>query len=382
MKVLLHPLNQTPIKPVLPTFLRHLVQYDIIRRILIYQGYTVEVFRYVDDTSLQVAKLMSVLKREKIPKENILLYLGRKYVKANQTIDNKEARKVKILLEKSHFARTYLLPALKEEKQLLRKMGFFVGPIYWESSGLKRKKELIEWLIQRKRLLSFEKYGGDTFLDYTDEGLKLMKLFDQDTFTFLFKILLFFYHKASPNHLVIICHSEQEQALFANVEAFLKERNIKCLRFMIARVGIEGKVLSSRYGGWENYTIEKILEGLEEFSQKDINLGLRLYFSNFRYQNRFNFEKQEFVRWVIFAKKVNNFLKTLESQKEKLRKIKNPKTNEFKKKLLDKKIIGNHGKLRDIFFLAQREAKKGYKKGRIDPVLIKLILDLRQIFGS
>lgn len=362
MKIFFFEISQTPTKPILPAWLRTLCQYDLCTNICLQAGHTVDAVRYVDDTGLQIAKLVSLKDQLVIPAQNVGEYLGHKYVEANLTCSEEQAESIKLQLEHNPVAKELVLPNLLEQKTIMERFGFPQNEIFWESDLIAAIPGTIAELQTRNQILDYSQQGGDTFLDLTDQGMKLVTLRGKSGYTYLAKMLTFARLNFSRYDLVLLQHIDEDGFPFRYVEKYLVDSGIKFLTLNSGRVQLPGISGSSRKGGWEKFTAAEILAQLADFNPADMRAGLRLYFMG-KYEDmaRITFDLDILKQEVLFAKKVREFLEA-QSDSGKPIELVTPKAIKIENILRSSKILTEPSRLvkryRELFSSANAALKK------------------------
>ena len=388
MKIFIFYLAQTPVKPILPAWLRTLCQFDVTRRLAIKQSHEVDCFRYVDETGLQVAKLMAIKSELKIPQTDVGIYLGHKYIKANQKVTKEEAGKVKLQLEKTPYAKRFLEPRIKEQEKFFEVLGFYNAPIFWEGTLNKSLPQLIKTLKKENRLLDYSKYKGDKFLDFTDFGLKLITLKGKNGYTFIAKLLLNMMKIVQKGYdLIILQNIDEDQHPYKYLEKYLTLKNVDYITLASARILLEGSAKSSRFGGWEPYTVDKIIKRFSDFDLPDFRVGLRLYFLAFKNDfTRFEFKYDDLRQNIVFAKKACMFLAKFNA--DKITKDRVETNDENVKKMMhlltDTKTLKQPSRIANAYKMFLGQTKNAAKKG-VDiekEGYIYVLNSLRELLGG
>lgn len=141
-------------------------------------------------------------------------------------------------------------------------------------------EEVLERLAERELLLDLRGMGGPVYLDLTGDGLPLRQLIDvHGTDNYLLCALRELLPLARHHDAVAILCDED-----LGHDALLLERTLRHFghaaeRMMVGRVPLDGSRASSRHGGWQEYTLDKLSARLLPGHSADaFRLGMRLYF--------------------------------------------------------------------------------------------------------
>lgn len=140
--------------------------------------------------------------------------------------------------------------------------------------------ETLDRLTEIDVLLDTRKMGGGVYLDFTGEGLPLRQLIDEQG---LDNYLLSTLRELLPlaeayDSVALLCDAELDLD-YLLVERALRRLGCPAVRMTLGRVPLDGQVQSSRGGGWQAYTFDKLVDGLrEKYDLDTIRLGMRLYF--------------------------------------------------------------------------------------------------------
>ena len=221
MKIFIFNIPQTPTKPILPAWLRPLCQFDICYRLAKLQGHKIDGVRYVDDTGLQVAKLMVLKEKISLPPKCIGEYLGEKYIEANK-LPRERAERLKLELEQNPFARPFLMANIKEQEKYFSLMGIKHFPVFWESDLIKKIPNLIKKLKKREEVLDYSYWQGNIYLDYSEKGMRPIVLKGKTGYTYLAKLLTFLENIKNNYELIILQRIDEDKHPFDYCEEYLK----------------------------------------------------------------------------------------------------------------------------------------------------------------
>jgi hypothetical protein len=140
--------------------------------------------------------------------------------------------------------------------------------------------DLTEELASADLVLDLRPIGGSLYLDLTHEGLPLRSLRSADGkanhLAFALRELL---ERASGyDSVVLLCDDDMAQD-YRLIQRVLQVRGHDVHRLALGRVPIDGITQSSRKGGWQGFTVDKLLEPLlRDHAPRAVQLGTRLYF--------------------------------------------------------------------------------------------------------
>lgn len=178
----------------------------------------------------------------------------------------------------------YLHPA---SRRLLEIWGGHLEQLAIEDHGLTRNEApglavegVIEELLRRSLCLDHRAYGGPAFLDATAAGLPLRQGIAAEGHANYILCALRELLPMLPGHdRVLLVHDKEIEADYVLLERVLEAFGADVSRLSIGRVPIDGKVQSSRYGGWERYMVDALYEAATaEFEPLEFQLAMRLYF--------------------------------------------------------------------------------------------------------
>lgn len=178
----------------------------------------------------------------------------------------------------------YLHPA---SRRLLEIWAGHLERLAIEDHGLRRNdppglsvEEVIETLKERSLCLDHSGYGGPAYLDATAMGLPLRQAIAPEGHANYLLCVLRELLPMLPGHdRVLLVHDKEIEADYVLLQRILTAFGAKVSRLAIGRVPIEGKVQSSRFGGWERYMVDALYEAARaEFDPAEFRLAMRLYF--------------------------------------------------------------------------------------------------------
>jgi hypothetical protein len=140
--------------------------------------------------------------------------------------------------------------------------------------------EVVDLLGTRSLCLDHRRYGGPLFLDATSQGLPLRHAGRADgQCNYLISALRQLLPLIdSYDHVLLVCDKELE-ADYLLLSRILTAFGARVTRLSLGRVPIGDSIQSSRWGGWQDYTIDALCRlALGQFDVETLRLGLRLYF--------------------------------------------------------------------------------------------------------
>jgi len=178
----------------------------------------------------------------------------------------------------------YLHPA---SRRLLEIWSGHLSRLAIQDHGLTRNdppglsiEEVMESLERHSLCLDHRKYGGPAYLDGTSEGLPLRQgITPEGHANYLLCVLRELLPMLPEHDRVLLVHDKEIEADYVLLERTLAEFGTEVSRLSIGRVPIDGKVRSSRFGGWERYMVDAMYEAATaEFDPAEFRLAMRLYF--------------------------------------------------------------------------------------------------------
>lgn len=141
-------------------------------------------------------------------------------------------------------------------------------------------EEVVESLQRRSLCLDHRRYGGPAYLDTTARGLPLRQAITPEGHAnYLLCVLRELLPMLPAHDRILLVHDKELEADYFLLERILTEFGADVSRLSIGRVPIDGKVQSSRFGGWERYMVDALHEAATaEFSPDEFRLAMRLYF--------------------------------------------------------------------------------------------------------
>jgi hypothetical protein len=140
--------------------------------------------------------------------------------------------------------------------------------------------EVVERLTRQRLCVDHRRHGGPVYLDGTRWGMPLRKVIGTDGHAnYLLVILRDLLPRLVPGRGVLLVYDEDLSHDYALLSRVVSALGARPVRLPLGRVPVAGAVRSSRYGGWDDVTIERLSSlCLEEFDSAAYRLGMRLYF--------------------------------------------------------------------------------------------------------
>lgn len=288
MKLLLAPIVITPTKALTPSHVKGLLWLDVLNRstsqvcdvtytwnLRPYNvtAQTLEYWEYLDRTLGSGVDYSSWTELE----------LSKPYVTMHASNDRGAFAALSPYLEAVE-SDGYVHPA---SRRLLEIWEGHLGRLKVEDRGLWRNdppglstREVIEALEERSLCIDHRRYGGPLLLDVTNEGLPLRQAITPDGHAnYLVCVLRELLPQIDAHDRVLLVHDKEIEADYVLLERILSAFGASVERIAIGRVPLDGKVLSSRHGGWERYMVDALHEAAaSEFDTAEFRLAMRLYF--------------------------------------------------------------------------------------------------------
>jgi hypothetical protein len=288
MRLLVAPIAITPTKALTPSHVKGLLWLDVLCRSTALVGevtcnwnlrpynvtaQTLEYWEYMDRTCGEDADYSQWSELE----------LSRPYVEMHATQAQAPYPALRPYLEAVE-SDGYLHPASRRLLEIwdghLKRLGI-------EDHGLTRNEppglsaeQVVEALERRSLCLDHRQYGGPAFLDATAAGLPLRQaVTGEGQANYLVCVLRELLPLLAGHDRVLLVHDKDIEADYVLLERVLAAFGADVSRLAIGRVPIDGKVQSSRFGGWERYMVDALYEAaIPEFAPEEFRLAMRLYF--------------------------------------------------------------------------------------------------------
>lgn len=139
--------------------------------------------------------------------------------------------------------------------------------------------ELIELLVRHHLCIDGRPYGAPVYLDPTPAGLPLRMIVGPDGHAnYLLSTLAELVPQLAGTDDVVLAHDVEIRADYRTIAHVLTGLGARVERLEFPRVPLDGVARSTRYGGWQGYTVDALAEPLvAEFGESAFALGMRLY---------------------------------------------------------------------------------------------------------
>ncbi len=289
-RILLAPVTVSPTKPLTPTHLKYLVSLDVLYRAT---STFAEVTFLYDHTayvcSRQVAGFWAYLDGlgedpepgyARMTEEDIgELYTA--YHRAGPVAQDAApatASGARSALRPGgmHPVSTRLLDLWEEHYRLL---GMFDPRLGRSGPTPAAQDEVLGLLADRDLCIDARELGAPVYLDATTAGLPLRTVSDPDgRANYLLLLLRQLLPLVGCHDVVVLAHDVELRTDYRTVAHVLTALGAQVVRYEVPRVPVDGSVRSTRYGGWQGYTLGAFSGPLvEEFGSDVFRLGLRLY---------------------------------------------------------------------------------------------------------
>ncbi|MFP3968102.1 hypothetical protein SMC26_37785 [Actinomadura fulvescens] len=140
--------------------------------------------------------------------------------------------------------------------------------------------EVVERLAAEGLCLDHRRHGGPVHLDGTRWGMPLRKVIGADGHAnYLLVILRDLVPRLSPGRRVLLVYDDDLSHDYALLARMVDALGGRVERYPLGRVPLGGAVRSSRHGGWDDVTIDRLHRLCrKEFGPAAYRLGMRLYF--------------------------------------------------------------------------------------------------------
>ena len=304
MNYLVYPIHISPTKPWTPNHIRHLFQADLIYKAYHFCGFDSKYIynRLTMDITRQVIAFESYMRNKGYSQQDYLdkddFWLGKMYVKAhkktglktNTTIIENRAKELELTLKKLDFYDA-IIPHWLDYHKLLN---LYEPGIDQSKKYLMSTNDLLEFLKSKDVLLDMRDMYASTYLDLTDFGLPLKQLTTHSIYqnNYFVSILRTIIPMAQESSAIVFIYDQEMSYEYQLIKVLLESIfSAKFILFETQRVMLEGKKLSSRYGGWEPYVFPKLLNKYSTLDKKTFNLGLKMYLlGEISYKKESNFD--------------------------------------------------------------------------------------------
>jgi hypothetical protein len=287
-RILLAPVTVSPTKPLTPTHLKYLVSLDMLYRAT--STFAEVTFLYDHSAyvgSRQVAGFWAYLDGlgedpepgyARMNEEEIgELYAA--YHRAGRTAQDAAAAPGARPARRPggmHPVSARLLDLWEEHYRLL---GMFDPQLGRSGPAPAAEDEVLGLLADRDLCIDARELGAPVYLDATTAGLPLRTISDPDGQpNYLLLLLRQLLPLIGGHDVVVLAHDVELRTDYRTVAHVLTALGAEVVRYEVPRVPVDGSVRSTRYGGWQGYTLGAFSGPLvEEFGADVFRLGLRLY---------------------------------------------------------------------------------------------------------
>lgn len=140
--------------------------------------------------------------------------------------------------------------------------------------------EVVDRLVRRRLCVDHRRHGGPVYLDGTRWGMPLRKVIGMDGHAnYLLVILRDLLPRLLPGRRVLFVYDDDLARDYALLGRVAEALGAPTARLPLGRVPLDGIVRSSRHGGWDDVTIDRLYELCrKESGPAAYRLGMRLYF--------------------------------------------------------------------------------------------------------
>lgn len=289
MRYVIYPIHIASTKPLTPTHVRHLLYVDCLYRGLKAKGADV-VYPYNRlrmDVTPQVLKLEQYIESKQLSVTNAEEVGGAYVQMTNEGYALSQGRisEMRKEREESLSGNSYyksILPEWVEQHNFLR----MHDPGLTQAEPFKLSLEgVIEKLKGISMILDSRKQGENVYIDLTDEGIKLRHLCSSvlSDYNYLGTMLRELLALRKEGDVFVFIFDDELLGDFFILQRVLEKLGHKVYKIQTNRILLEGKALSSRHGGWEKYSLGRVLAFLQDkgYTQDEIALGLRFYYLGF-----------------------------------------------------------------------------------------------------
>ena len=289
MRYVIYPIHIAPTKPLTPTHIRHLLYVDCLYRGLQAKGIDV-IYPYNRlrmDVTPQVLKLEQYIESKQLAVSNAE-EVGNVYVQmTNESYALSQGKITEMRKERedSLSGNSYykaILPEWVEQHSFLRMYNPGLTQAVPFDISL---EEVIEKLKEISMVLDSRKQGENVYIDLTDEGIKLRHFCSSvlSDYNYLGTMLRELLALRKNGDVFVFVFDDELLGDFFILQRVLERLGHKVYKIQTNRILLEGKALSSRHGGWEKYSLGRVLSFLQDkgYTQDEIALGLRLYYLGF-----------------------------------------------------------------------------------------------------
>jgi hypothetical protein len=134
-------------------------------------------------------------------------------------------------------------------------------------------------LADRGLIIDHRRFGGPVYLDGAPWGMPNRQLIGADGHpNYLLPILRALLPEARPGRLLLLLFDDGLTGDYLLLDRVLAEFGAPVARLPLSRVPIDGKVVSSKFGGWDGSTLADISATFGSTDADAYRLGMRMYF--------------------------------------------------------------------------------------------------------
>jgi hypothetical protein len=288
MKILLAPVQITPTKPLTPTHVKGLVWLDTFYKATSrLHEVTYLSNRITYDTTTQTLGFWEYLDRKFPDRPGLYddksdLWIAEQYLRCHAerfvpSPDSVTRGRERIERERwLHPASARILTIWEEQfRRLAIHDPGFRQWLPFEMS----EEELYDLLRGAGVLLDARSMGGGIYLDLTDRGIPLRQIADEHGVSnYIVQVLRELIPHGRRHDRVILAFDEKAVDDYKLIEKVLILAGVNVHPRSMSRVPLEGVTGTARAGGWERYTVDKILARYQRQGDAAVRLALRLYF--------------------------------------------------------------------------------------------------------
>ena len=287
-RICLAPIAITPTKPLTPSHVKALLWLDVLfKATACLHPTTLLCNRRTYDTALQTVGFWEFLDTE-CPDvdyaEQSEPWFGSRYLDFHQAVKAgrrlSSSARYRESVERDGWLHPSSLRILDIWRDYYARLGLEPSSLTASSCLRLPVEGLWARLAELDCLLDARADGAGVFLDLTAEGKALRQLVDADgTDNYLVGPLRELLDEAGKFDLTLLLCDEQLDADYLSLQRVLERSGHAAMRLCLGRVALPGGIRSSREGGWQEYTLDRLLERFEaRYPPRSLRLGFRLYF--------------------------------------------------------------------------------------------------------
>jgi hypothetical protein len=305
-RILLAPITISPTKPLTPAHLKFLLSLDVLYRAttlvadvrLVYHHQPFTCTRQVAGFWDYLGRAHPRLRFAELTEEEI----GDLYVAYHRCAPVPYAVIEPIV---RHAAAGWMHPASERLLDIweshYRLLG--LGDLALGRSGppLMPPEEVLDLLRRAALCVDGRPLRAPVYLDGTRAGLPLRVMISADGQpNYLLHLLRQLIPLRDGYDLILLAHDRDLRPDYLLIQHVLTACGATVARFEVARVPLDGTALSTRYGGWHGYTLDRLAgPAINEFGPAAFRLGLRLYLvAGLGRTATQSFSARHFRRWL------------------------------------------------------------------------------------